>query len=43
MPQLPYPNFFYAQDEALFEAARRRGFTWSVHRSHMKLRFFLPG
>jgi nucleoside-diphosphate-sugar epimerase len=34
MPRLPAPNFFYAQEGALFEAARRRGFTWSVHRSH---------
>jgi nucleoside-diphosphate-sugar epimerase len=34
MPRLPYPNFFYAQEDALFEAAKRQGFTWSVHRSH---------
>jgi nucleoside-diphosphate-sugar epimerase len=34
MPRLPYPNFFYAQEDALFEAAKRLGFTWSVHRSH---------
>ncbi len=34
MPRLPFPNFFYAQEDALFEAARRQGFTWSVHRSH---------
>ena len=24
MPRLPFPNFFYAQEDALFEAARRR-------------------
>src|SRR5258707_9219122 len=30
MPRLPYPNFFYAQEDALFEAARRQGFSWSV-------------
>src|SRR4029077_16739259 len=30
----PYPNFFYAQEDALFEAARRQRFSWSVHRSH---------
>ncbi len=24
MPRLPYPNFFYAQEDALFEAARQR-------------------
>ncbi|HUE18044.1 MAG TPA: SDR family oxidoreductase [Planctomycetaceae bacterium] len=34
MPRLPAPNFFYAQEDALFEAAKRQGFTWSVHRSH---------
>jgi nucleoside-diphosphate-sugar epimerase len=34
MPRLPFPNFFYAQEDELFAAARRRGFTWSVHRSH---------
>ena len=34
MPRLPYPNFFYAQEDALFEAAKRQGFSWSVHRSH---------
>lgn len=34
MPRLPAPNFFYAQEDALFEAAKRQGFNWSVHRSH---------
>ena len=34
MPRLPFPNFFYAQEDALFDAARGRDFTWSVHRSH---------
>lgn len=34
MPRLPFPNFFYAQEDELFEAAKRVGFTWSVHRSH---------
>ncbi len=33
-PRLPYPNFYYAQEDALFEAAARSGFSWSVHRSH---------
>jgi nucleoside-diphosphate-sugar epimerase len=27
MPRLPFPNFFYAQEDELFEAARRRGYT----------------
>jgi nucleoside-diphosphate-sugar epimerase len=33
-PRLPSPNFYYAQEDELFAAARRMGFTWSVHRSH---------
>jgi nucleoside-diphosphate-sugar epimerase len=34
MPRQPGPNFYYTQEDELFEAARRRGFTWSVHRAH---------
>jgi nucleoside-diphosphate-sugar epimerase len=34
MPRQPIPNFFYAQEDELFSAAKRQGFTWSVHRSH---------
>jgi nucleoside-diphosphate-sugar epimerase len=41
MPRLPFPNFFYAQEDELFEAARRRGFTWSVHRSHTTIGYSL--
>ncbi len=33
-PRLDAPNFYYAQEDALFAAAERYGFTWSVHRSH---------
>ncbi|WP_322410042.1 SDR family oxidoreductase [Microbacterium invictum] len=33
-PRLPSPNFYYAQEDVLFEAAEKLGFTWSVHRSH---------
>jgi nucleoside-diphosphate-sugar epimerase len=33
-PRLPYENFYYAQEDVLWEAADRRGFTWSVHRPH---------
>ena len=33
-PRLDVPNFYYAQEDALFAAARRDGFTWSVHRPH---------
>src|SRR5258708_3866234 len=41
MPRLPDPNFFYTQEDALFEAARRQGFTWSVHRSHTTISYSL--
>lgn len=33
-PRLDAPNFYYAQEDELFAAAKRDGFTWSVHRSH---------
>jgi nucleoside-diphosphate-sugar epimerase len=33
-PRLPGPNFYYAQEDVLFEAAQKRGFAWSVHRPH---------
>ena len=33
-PRLAYPNFYYAQEDELFAAAERDGFTWSVHRAH---------
>ncbi|MCL3817899.1 SDR family oxidoreductase [Aeromicrobium wangtongii] len=32
--RLPYPNFYYAQEDELWAAAERDGFTWSVHRAH---------
>ncbi|RIJ52938.1 SDR family oxidoreductase [Clavibacter phaseoli] len=32
--RLDAPNFYYAQEDELFAAAARQGFTWSVHRSH---------
>lgn len=31
-PRLPIENFYYPQEDVLFEAAARDGFTWSVHR-----------
>ena len=34
MPRLPFANFYYAQEDELFEAADRLGFGWSVHRPH---------
>jgi nucleoside-diphosphate-sugar epimerase len=33
-PRLPNQNFYYAQEDVLFEAAARGGFSWSVHRPH---------
>jgi nucleoside-diphosphate-sugar epimerase len=33
-PRLPYPNFYYAQEDEVFAAAERQGFSWSVHRAH---------
>lgn len=38
-PRLDHPNFYYAQEDELFAAAERDGFTWSVHRSHTVLGF----
>ncbi len=43
LPQTPFredqgrldiENFYYAQEDAVFAAAARDGFTWSVHRPH---------
>lgn len=43
LPQTPFredqgrldvENFYYAQEDELFAAAKRDGFTWSVHRPH---------
>ena len=33
-PRLPVENFYYAQEDEVFAAAARDGFTWSVHRPH---------
>ena len=33
-PRLSAPNFYYAQEDELYTAAKRDGFTWSVHRPH---------
>ncbi len=33
-PRLPFENFYYTQEDILFECAKRDGFTWSVHRPH---------
>ncbi|HLI58700.1 MAG TPA: SDR family oxidoreductase [Solirubrobacteraceae bacterium] len=34
MDRVPYENFYYDQEDILFAAAARHGFTWSVHRAH---------
>lgn len=34
MARVPYENFYYDQEDILFEASARYGFTWSVHRAH---------
>ena len=33
-PRLPGLNFYYTQEDLLFEAAAKGGFGWTVHRSH---------
>lgn len=33
-PRLDVDNFYYAQEDELFAAAKRDGFNWSVHRPH---------
>ncbi len=40
-PRLPGPNFYYAQEDVLFEMAAKRGFTWSVHRPHSMIGFVI--
>lgn len=37
LPRQPGPNFYYAQEDVLFEKASKLGFTWSVARPHMIL------
>jgi nucleoside-diphosphate-sugar epimerase len=33
-PRLPYENFYYEQEDVVFENAWRQGYSWSVHRPH---------
>ncbi|RXH55295.1 SDR family oxidoreductase [Granulicella sibirica] len=33
-PRLPGENFYYTQEDILYAASARQGFTWSVHRPH---------
>jgi nucleoside-diphosphate-sugar epimerase len=40
-PRLPGLNFYYTQEDILFAAAKRHGFTWSVHRPHSMIGYAL--
>jgi nucleoside-diphosphate-sugar epimerase len=40
-PRLPGENFYYTQEDILFAAAKRKGFTWSVHRAHTVIGYAL--
>ena len=33
-PRLPLENFYYAQEDEVFAAAARDGFSWTIHRPH---------
>jgi nucleoside-diphosphate-sugar epimerase len=33
-PRLPFENFYYAQEDVVFDYAKRAGFAWTVHRPH---------
>lgn len=33
-PRLDLPNFYYAQEDEVYKAADRDGFTWNIHRPH---------
>jgi nucleoside-diphosphate-sugar epimerase len=38
-PRLPGLNFYYTQEDRMFEAAEQAGFGWSVHRPHTLVGF----
>ena len=40
-PRLPVENFYYAQEDEVFAAAARDGFSWSVHRPHTVIGYAL--
>jgi len=42
LPRLPGDNFYYTQEDILFEMAAKHGFTWSVSRPHTIIGF-APG
>jgi nucleoside-diphosphate-sugar epimerase len=39
--RLPFQNFYYVQEDILFAAAKRYGFSWSVHRPHTLIGYAL--
>lgn len=39
--RLPFENFYYVQEDILFEAAATHGFSWSVHRPHTMIGYAL--
>ena len=39
MPRQPYPNFYYDQEDVVFDRAQKKGFTWSVARPHTMIGF----
>ena len=39
MPRQPYPNFYYDQEDVVFDRAAKKGFTWSVARPHTMIGF----
>jgi nucleoside-diphosphate-sugar epimerase len=41
MTRLDIENFYYAQEDELFAAAEREGFTWTVHRPHTVIGYAL--
>lgn len=40
-PRLPGLNFYYTQEDVLIAAAKRGGFSWSVHRPHSMIGYAL--
>lgn len=40
-PRLDVPNFYYTQEDTLFAAAEKFGFTWTVHRPHTVIGYTL--
>ena len=40
-PRLPYPNFYYDQEDEVYAAAPRLGYTWSIHRPHTMIGYAL--